>query len=187
MSEPLKTSEATALLEKLGGTVTGVRDKAYLCVLYRCGLRNNECRMLDLNDYHQEGNDWFLRVRHVKNASRGAKPRSVGVDPRTRDCLGLWLAIRGETPGPLFRTSTGRRMDTSHFRRKLPQLAKAAGIERKVSPHCLRHTFAHELNEEGVSMRLIQILLGHSDLGTTAVYLAGLGDPEAIATTARRN
>ena len=157
-------------------------------MLYRCGLRNNECRGLDLDDYHRGNheNEDFLRVRMVKNASRGAKPRSVGVDPRTRDCLGRWLAIRGEAPGPLFWTSTGRRIDTSHFRRKLPQLARKMGITRRVHPHALRHTFAHELNEEGVSMRLIQILLGHADLGTTAVYLAGLGDPEAIATTARR-
>lgn len=186
MAEPLTADEATRLLEAMGNDPIGVRDKAWLCVLYRCGLRNNECRMLDLEDLHRDDNDWYLRVRHVKNASRGAKPRSVGVDPRTRTLLGQWLAIRGEKPGPLFWTATGKRVDTSHFRRKMPVLAEKAGISRKVHPHALRHTFAHELNNEGVSMRLIQILLGHADLGTTAIYLAGLGDPEAIAATARR-
>lgn len=185
-SEPLTPDEAAALLDAIGGGFTGTRDRAYLCLLYRCGLRNNECRMLDIEDI-REGTPWTVRVRHPKGEARGARPRELGLDEGTRAIVGEWIKIRGTRPGPLFITSKGTRLDTSHFRRKVKWLGQKAGITRRVHPHALRHTFARTLHDEGASVRLIQLALGHQNMGTTEKYLQGLGDPETIALTSERD
>ena len=185
-SEPLTKEEAKRLLDAVGWGFAGTRDRAYLAILYRCGLRNNECRMLDIEDLKMDGEPWTLRVRHPKGVDRGAPPRELGIDAGTREYLQLWLRVRGNAAGPLFATSTGRRVDTSHFRRKIKVLAKSAGIIRRVHPHALRHTFARTLHDEGVSVRLIQLGLGHARLNTTATYLQSLGDKEVIDLTSER-
>lgn len=185
-SEPLTAPEAARLIGAVGGGFSGMRDRAYLALLYRCGLRNNECRMLDLHDLRMDGEPWSVRVRSPKGVGRGVKPREIGIDSLTRGHLEGWLRVRGHSAGILFQTRTGNRVHTSHFRRKVAWLAKAACITRRVHPHALRHTFARGLNDEGVSMRVIQLALGHSQLNTTAIYLSSLGDPEVIAATSDR-
>lgn len=186
MSEPLTQDEARRLIEAAGGGFAGIRDRAYLSILYRCGLRNNECRMLDIEDLRMDGAPWTVRVRFPKGVDRGARPRELGVDSGTQEHLGLWLRVRGRSAGPLFQTAKGKRVHTSHTRRRVQYLGKKAGILRRVHPHALRHTFARALNDEGVSMRLIQLALGHASLSTTAIYLQSLGDPEVIALTSER-
>ncbi len=187
MSEALTPDEAKRLLAAVGGGFVGLRDRAYLALLFRCGLRNNEARMLELDDLHRDREPWSARVRFPKGIQSGrGKPREIGVDRRTRELLEAWLKVRGDAAGPLFWTSRARRLDTSHLRRKIKLLGKAAGITRRVHPHALRHAFARSLNDEGVSMRLIQLALGHAKLNTTEVYLRSLGDPEVIAATSER-
>jgi len=186
MADPLTPDEVGSLLSKAGIGYVGSRDRAYLSLLYGCGLRNNECRMLDLSDLRQEKDPWTVRVRHPKGEARGTPHRELGVPGIARVMLSDWLSLRGPSPGPLFLTASNRRVDTSHYRRRVPQLAKAAGIVRRVHPHAFRHTFAREMNDEGVSMRIIQLALGHSNLNTTATYLQSLGDPEVIAATGSR-
>lgn len=185
-SDPLTAEEAKSLLNQLGQSYTDVRDRAYLAVLYRCGLRNNECRMLDLGDIRKRNEIWSLRVRFPKGHESGIPAREIGIDLGTRTIIEIWLTYRGMKAGPLFHTSTGKRMDTSHYRRKIKVLAESAGITRRVHPHALRHTFARMLHDEGTSVRLIQKSLGHRDLGTTQIYLESLGDPEVIELTRAR-
>jgi integrase len=185
-SEPLTKDEAKRLIDAIGFGFAGIRDRAYLAILYRCGLRNNECRMLDIQDIRTDLEPWTLRVRSPKGVARGVKPRELGIDKGVRGHLEVWLRVRGLAAGPLFQTRCGNRVDTSHFRRKVKVLAKSAGIIRRVHPHALRHTFARTLNDEGVSVRLIQLGLGHSNLNTTATYLQSLGDPEVIDLTSKR-
>lgn len=187
MPEPLTPVEAARLLGAVGGGFAGLRDRAYIATLYGCGLRSNECRMLDMEDLRMDCDPWTLRVRHPKGVARGASPRTLGVPDLTRRCIEEYLTLRGKRTGPLYMSGTGGRMDTSHYRRKIPQLAKSAGIPRRVHPHAFRHTFARELNDENVSMRLIQLALGHRRLDTTATYLQSLGDPEVIAMTGSRH
>lgn len=186
MPEPLTGDEMKRLYRAFGKTPTGVRDRAFVSLLHGCGLRINECRMLDFDDLRQSDEGWSVRVRHPKGAGRGAPPREIGINASTLGMLTPWLKVRGNEPGPLFHTRNGKRMDASHFRRRLPQAAKSAGIARRVHPHSLRHTFARELNDEGINMRLIQLALGHANLNTTAIYLQSLGDPEVIAMTGGR-
>ena len=190
-SEPLTKEEAKLLINAIGKGFRGARDKAYLSLLYRCGLRNNECRMLDFSDIRSDGEyyseNWTVRIRHPKGVKRGAKPRELGLDKKTKKLVSEWINVRGSEDGPLFLTTKGKRIDTSHFRRKIKKLGAKAGIARRVHPHALRHTFARTLNDEGHSVRLIQLALGHSNLNTTATYLQGLGDPETIALTKERD
>lgn len=182
--EPLEHDEAVALLRACGTSWAGVRDRAYIAVLYRCGLRNNEARMLDFSDLHRteqgSGKVWQIRVRHQKGKT---SHRVLGVDRGCQAMLEQWIELRGEDPGPLFRTKQGNRIDTSHLRQKLPKLAAIAGIQRRVHPHCLRHTFARGLSDRGINMRIIQLALGHSKLNTTQEYLHHLGDADVVEVT----
>lgn len=190
MGETLNRDEVLSLLEETERDFHGIRDRAYLTILWRCGLRNNECRMLDVFDVDRDGAWWSLRVRHVKAASLGARPRTIGIDPRAREVLAEWLRIREHMDidtDALFVTRQGERIDTSHFRRKLQILRRKAGMKRRVHPHALRHTFARGLVDDGVPMRVIQLALGHSSLQTTAAYLQSIGDPEVIAATSERD
>lgn len=186
-SEPLTPDEALRLLRAVGGGFVGARDRGYLALLYRCGLRTNECRMLDLDDLDTSRDPWTVRVRYPKGVGRGTPPRTLGIDPHTQAILEVWLKFRGNKAGPLFHTHQGKRMQTSHYRRKVKIVQERAGITRRVHPHALRHTFARSLHDEGVSVRLIQLSLGHRNLNTTATYLQGLGDPEIIETTSERD
>lgn len=187
MADAMTPGEAKRLLAAVGGGFVGLRDRAYLAMLFRCGMRNNEARMMDLVDLRRDQDPWSARIRFPKGVESGkGKAREIGVDCRTKELLENWIAIRGTRAGPLFHTSTMKRLQTSYMRRKVTALGKAAGIARRVHPHALRHAFARSLHDEGVPVRLIQIALGHASLNTTAVYLQSLGDPEVIAVTAKR-
>jgi len=186
LSEPLRHEEVRGLIGAIRGGFAGARDRAFVWTLYSTGSRCNEALMLDLDDVDRTSNPWTIRIRFPKGVARGARPRTVGLRKEARGALECWLRLRGEAPGPLFVTARGKRVDASHYRRLLPQRARAAGISRRVHPHALRHTFARELHDEGFSIRLIQLALGHARLDTTQTYLQGLGDPEVIAMTGGR-
>lgn len=191
-SDPLTKAEALALVDmaaRIGTEWTRARDSAAYAVLYRCGIRSEECVLLDSSDIRELDGVRSLRVRFPKGwkrAKRPAKPREVGLDPGTWNRIEQWIEIRGEGSGPLFCTPNGRRLATSHWRRKIKRAATSAKIDKRVHCHGLRHTFARMLHDEGVSLPLIQQLLGHKDLSTTAIYLSSLGNPEAVAATAER-
>ncbi len=189
-SDPLTKAEARSLVEAtgwIGLPFHAKRDQAAIAVMYRCGLRSNECRMLDLTDLREceiKGVEMrSLRIRFPKGVERGVIAREVGVDKGTLDYINAWLELRGECPGPLFVTEDWQRVDKSQWRRKIKKSAKAAGITKRVHLHGLRHTFARMLHDEGVSMKLIKDSLGHRSLETTDVYLRSLGSPDVIAAT----
>lgn len=188
MPDPLTPDEAKALIEATGrhGFIAA-RDRAFLSLLYRCGLRNNEARMLDMHDIRDDRDPWTVRVRYPKGWENGKPPRELGIDQGTKAHLREWLAWRGTKVGPLFVTTKGGRIHTSHYRRRIKWLGERAGIRRRVHPHVLRHTFARTLMDEGVPIRLIQEALGHSSLATTEKYLQGIGAPEVVAMTSERD
>ena len=188
-SDPLTRDEARRLVEMtgmIGQPYAALRDQAAMAVLYRCGLRSNECRMLDVSDLRRTSGGATLRVRFPKGVDRGAKPRELGVDSGTIGFIDTWLELRGSEPGPLFCSAAGGRVHLHHWRRKIKKSAKAAGITRRVHLHGLRHTFARMMHDEGVSLRVIKDSLGHASLATTDVYLSSLGSPEVVAATIER-
>ena len=97
-----------------------------------------------------------------------------------------WVSVRAELlPGPLFciidGPTRGRPWSSASVRREFRQVAARAGVRRRFAPHQLRHAHALELAREGVPLNIIQRQLGHTNLGTTSIYLQGI-DPEEILT-----
>jgi integrase/recombinase XerC len=141
----------------------GLRDHALLELLYATGLRVAECCGLDLDDVDR-------RRGAVRVMGKGGKERVVPVGDTALEALGAWLSVRGEGRGALFTNLRGGRLGTRSVHRIVKRRARAAGIDRRVTPHTLRHTFATHMLGEGADLRLIQELLGHSRLSTTQRY-----------------
>jgi len=141
----------------------GLRDGAVLELLYATGLRVAECCGLDRDDVDE-------RQGTVRVMGKGGKERVVPVGDEALHAVGSWLAVRGKERGALFTNARGGRLTTRSVQRIVKQRARAAGIDRRVTPHTLRHSFATHMLGEGADLRLIQELLGHSRLSTTQRY-----------------
>lgn len=148
----------------------GHRDRAVIEVLYSCGLRVSELCFLRLSDlYLEEG---FLRV-----TGKGGRQRLVPVSPRAVRELGFWFADRahidvrpGEEDYVFVSHRRGRHLSRITVFHNLQVCASRAGINKTISPHTLRHTFATHLLEGGANLRAIQVMLGHESIGTTQLY-----------------
>jgi integrase/recombinase XerC len=144
-------------------TEAGLRDRALLELLYATGLRVAECCGLDLDDVDRHQGS-------VRVMGKGGKERMVPAGDVALRALDAWLTVRGEGRGPLFTNPRGGRLSTRGVHRIVKSRARAAGIERRVTPHTFRHSFATHMLGEGADLRLIQELLGHSRLSTTQRY-----------------
>lgn len=175
-AEHYSRSEVSALLAATKRTWYGARDHALIVVLWRSGLRLAEALALRPKDINFDESS--IRVLHGK----GDKARTVGMDAHEAQVLHDWLDLRGDfSPlAPVFCTRKGRPVPQSYVRRMLPDLARKAGVDKRVHAHGFRHTYAVELMREGVSVRNIQMLLGHANLQVTSVYLASLSPEEAL-------
>jgi integrase/recombinase XerD len=156
----LTTDEVLRLLE----AAPGPKYKAALGVAYGAGLRVSEVANLKVSDIDSER--MVLRVEQGK----GRKDRNGMLSPRLLELLQEWWLVGQPTtwlfPGrdPLLAITTRQ------LYRVVRDTAAAVGIEKRVSPHTLRHSFATHLLEQGVDIRVIQVALGHSKLDTTARY-----------------
>lgn len=174
VAEPLTQEEIAKLLATCSGKAsTKIRNKALLTVLWRCGLRISEALALKPGDIK----DGVLLVRRGK----GGKARRVGVDEGTQAAIDLWLERKRSLgiAGPLFSTLQGGKVLPSYVRNLLPNLAKKAGLERRIHAHALRHSFATELADAKVDLRIISAALGHSSVATTDRYIRHLR-PSAV-------
>jgi integrase/recombinase XerD len=150
-------------------TPLGLRDRAMLELLYACGLRVSELVGLRVDQPNLRGG--FLRV-----TGKGAKERLVPMGDAAMDWLVRYLdgarpaLIAGTGSEALFPSREGEFMTRQAFWHRIKLLGKAAGIERELSPHTLRHAFATHLLNHGADLRVVQMLLGHSDLSTTQIY-----------------
>ena len=183
--EVLSEAEAIALLKACSPRApTGVRNRALIAVLWRCGLRISEALALELRDVDLDAGT--VRVRHGK----GDQSRTVGLDGQTTALLARWLDRRKKlSPGaraPILCTLAGGRLDTSYVRRLLPRLAAKAGIDRRVHAHGLRHTYAAELAREGTAINVIRDALGHTSLAVTDRYLRDVAPTHVIDTMRAR-
>jgi len=156
----LDQDEVVRMLER----ADGARNKAALAVAYGAGLRVSEVANLKLSDI--DSKQMLLRVEQGK----GGKDRNAMLSPRLLALLRDWWCV-GQPATWLF---PGRDpllpITTRQLYRVVREAAEAAGIKKRVSPHTLRHSFATHLLEQGVDIRVIQVLLGHAKLDTTARY-----------------
>lgn len=175
-SRILTAAEGARLIEACGGGVSGRRNRALVALGYRAGLRCNEALSIHANHFTEAG----LFVRTLK----GGIPREIGLDPKTYDIVRELLQHRAS--GRLFVTRTGLPMLPSYVRQLMNRLGDKAEIPIRVHYHLLRHTFARQLYDEKLSMKEIQLALGHRSLGSTGVYLESIGATEVVALTQRR-
>ncbi len=150
-------------------TALGLRDRAMLELLYAAGLRVSELISLLTHLVSLDGN--YLTVK-----GKGSKVRVVPFGRKARESLQRYLMevrpkfIRGRASPHLFVTRSGKAMTRQGFWKALKHHALAAGIEKRVTPHTLRHSFATHLLEGGADLRSVQSMLGHADISTTEIY-----------------
>ncbi|MDG1581493.1 site-specific tyrosine recombinase XerD [Pseudomonas sp. GOM6] len=147
----------------------GMRDRAMLEVLYACGLRVTELVSLTLEQVN-------LRQGVLRVFGKGSKERLV---PLGEEAI-LWieryqqeargLLLGGRPSDVLFPSLRGEQMTRQTFWHRIKHQALVAGINKPLSPHTLRHAFATHLLNHGADLRVVQMLLGHSDLSTTQIY-----------------
>lgn len=169
LPQVLQLQEMTQFLEvEFGDSPPAARDRALFELLYATGLRVGEIASLKVSDidYPQQS----IRVR-----GKGGKERTVLFGDKALDALREYSAVRaelicGEDPLFLFLNTRGKRFSETRIRQVLQDYLNRAAIQKRVSPHAFRHSFATHLLNSGADLRWIQELLGHSSLSTTQKY-----------------
>ena len=169
LPEFLTEEEVEMLLAKPEeNNARGLRDKAMLELLYATGLRVSELVSLTLKDFN-------LEEGYVLCKGKGGKERIVPFGHSAEEALRKYLQagrprlLKRDDPS-LFLSSRGRAFTRQGFWKMLKKYGKLAGLEQKISPHVLRHTFATHLLERGADLRSVQLMLGHSQITTTQIY-----------------
>lgn len=166
LREVLSVEEAARLIE----AAPGIKYKAAFSVAYGAGLRVSEVTHLKISDIDSER--MIIRVEQGK----GRKDRNAMLSPHLLDLLRQWWR-EGKRRGVMLPNGwlfPGRNctdpISARQLNRAVHEAAEFAGIQKRVSPHTLRHSFATHLLEQGVDIRVIQVLLGHTNIDTTAIY-----------------
>lgn len=147
----------------------GQRNKAIIETLFACGLRVSELVNLKLSDL-------YLDEKFVRVLGKGSKERLVPISDSAIHQIELWFIDRRQMnikPGEedyVFLNRRGHHLTRVMILIMIKRYAKEAGIEKTISPHTLRHSFATALLRGGADLRAIQAMLGHEDIGTTEVY-----------------
>ena len=150
-------------------TPLGLRDRALLELLYASGLRAAEITGLRVENF-------LPADRLVRVIGKGDRERVVPVGDQAVTAISAWLAkgrpalMTAKTGGELFLGRHGRRLTTARVWQIVQDMARLAGLKKKIWPHLLRHSFATHLLGRGADLRAIQEMLGHASLGTTQIY-----------------
>ena len=170
----LDRNELGAFLVQAG--LCGGRDHALMCLLALNGLRISEALDADIENLdYQRGHRTLFVPR------KGHKTATIPLAPRTATSLDLYIGER--TSGPIFLNADGtRRLDRHAAARIVRRLAKAAGIDKRISPHSLRHSFTTAALDAGVPLRDVQEAASHADPRTTMRYDRGRGSLDRHAT-----
>jgi len=169
----LTVAEVTKLLASpaisSSNELLAIRNNSMLHLLYATGLRVSELVGLPVAGVN-------LSTGYLRVLGKGGKERFVPFGEYAKEKLEVYLSqargrqLKGRTSDFLFVTSRGRAMTRLRFWQIIQKMARAAGIEKKINPHVLRHSFATHLLENGADLRSVQLMLGHSDIATTQIY-----------------
>ncbi|MBR5918655.1 MAG: tyrosine recombinase XerD [Prevotella sp.] len=174
LGEHLPEVLSTAEIDQIEASIDlskweGHRNRAIIEVLFSCGLRVSELVTLKLSDM-------FLDDGYIRIFGKGSKERLVPISGRAIGELNLWFDDRNRMtikPGEedfVFLNRRGAHLTRVMIFIMLRRQAEIAGIQKVISPHTLRHSFATALLEGGADLRVIQALLGHESIGTTEIY-----------------
>jgi integrase/recombinase XerD len=148
----------------------GARNKAILEVLYGCGLRVSELTGLKLSNL-------YLDIEFIKVTGKGSKERLVPIGGSAVKALKIWIEnVRVHTPIKkgeedfVFLNRRGARLSRVYIFMIIKQLGQLTGINKTISPHTFRHSFATHLVEGGADLRAVQEMLGHESITTTEIY-----------------
>ncbi|WP_163537705.1 site-specific tyrosine recombinase XerD [Gracilibacillus sp. YIM 98692] len=165
----LSTNDVEKLLHIQYDDKFSLRNKAMLEVLYATGLRVTELIDLTLNDLH-------LTMGFIRCFGKGSKERIVPMGDIAKEAIELYLhdsrpkLVKRKQTEQVFVNHHGKPLSRQGFWKIIKQVAKEAGIEKEISPHTLRHSFATHLLENGADLRAVQEMLGHADISTTQIY-----------------
>ena len=167
LPDVLSTDEIDRIIATVDtSSVKGLRDSAMLELLYSCGLRVSELVSLKIQDL-------FFGEGYIRVIGKGDKQRLVPISATARERVHRYLDKRPETRSgedALFLNNRGSRLTRVMVFTILKQAARNAGIEKRISPHTFRHSFATHLLEGGASIRQVQEMLGHESILTTEIY-----------------
>ncbi|MBI3371541.1 MAG: tyrosine recombinase XerC [Betaproteobacteria bacterium] len=170
LPKALTPEAASRLLEAAAETsLDAIRDHAMFELLYSSGLRLAELVSLDAGDGALD-----LRAGEVTVTGKGRKTRTVPVGSRAREALVRWMAVRSQLAKPdepaLFVGARGARIAPGVVQVRLRRQGQRKGLEAKVHPHVLRHSFASHVLQSSQDLRAVQEMLGHASISTTQVY-----------------
>lgn len=170
LPEVLTAAEVDALEDSIDVSKwEGHRNRAIVEVLFSCGLRVSELVSLRLTNL-------YIEERYVRVVGKGSKERLVPISSKALKELDLWFVDRKQMkikPGEedyVFLNRRGAHLTRTMILIMIKQQALEAGIQKTISPHTLRHSFATALLEGGADLRAIQVMLGHESIGTTEIY-----------------
>jgi len=171
LPKPISISQAMLLLEQPAkqSTPEAKRDRAMLELLYASGMRVSELVSLNLDDINIDGGD-------VRCFGKGHKERIIPIAPRAAVTVKEYLQearsrlAHDETEQALFLNRRGDRLTRQGLWQRLKGYAKSAGLDKDITPHTLRHSFATHMLNGGADLRSVQELLGHANISTTQVY-----------------
>lgn len=159
----LSVEEVRAILK----AAPNERDRAILEVLYGCGLRVSEVCSLKISEV-------YLKDMFVKVMGKGSKERLVPMAPSTASAIIDYLSVRPESDAGcedvLFLNRFGRALSRVAVFKMVKSVALVAGVDKNLSPHTFRHSFATHLIENGADLRVVQEMLGHESILTTEIY-----------------
>ncbi|MEC0301756.1 site-specific tyrosine recombinase XerD [Terribacillus saccharophilus] len=165
----LSSDEVDKLLTCPGTDTLTIRNRAMLETLYATGLRVSELLALELDDLH-------LEMGFVRCFGKGSKERIVPLGDMAKARLEEYLnrsrkrLLKSKASDILFVNHHGNPLSRQGFWKVLKQIARDAGIQKEITPHTLRHSFATHLLENGADLRAVQEMLGHADISTTQIY-----------------
>ncbi len=173
LPKPLSIKEVDELLEQPARAATpeAKRDKAMLELLYATGMRVTELVSLDMSSVHTNAD-----APHVRCMGKGSKERTIPIHKDALEAIEDYLddarprLVRDKHEPALFVNRRGYRLTRQGFWLILKGYAKKASINKSVTPHTLRHSFATHMLRGGAPLRNVQELLGHANMSTTQVY-----------------
>ncbi len=161
---------AIDLTRTFNGVNIGERNRTILETLYSCGLRVSELINLKLSDL-------FFDEGFIKVTGKGDKQRFVPINHTTQKLILIWMDIRkhmsidAKYNDTLFLNNRGKQLTRAMIFTIIKNLAKAINLNKTISPHTFRHSFATHLLENGADLRSIQLMLGHESITTTEIYM----------------
>lgn len=172
LPRPIPINQVRLLLEQPAklSTSEAKRDRAMLELLYASGMRISELVALNMGDVNLEG-DYFVRC-----FGKGRKERIIPLYEQVALTIREYInkerpkLLRNKKDNALFLNARGERLTRQGFWQKLKEYARSAGLDEKISPHTLRHSFATHMLNGGADLRSVQELLGHANISTTQVY-----------------